>query len=47
MGLRRLQRRVLVVVKDNLPDPLSLWATLTDDDPRMAIAKDELSAAIW
>jgi hypothetical protein len=37
----------LLSVKENLPDPLSLWATFTDDDARIEIAKDELLAEIW
>jgi len=33
--------------KDGYADPLSLWASLTDGDPRTEIAKDELLAGIW
>jgi DNA-binding MarR family transcriptional regulator len=33
--------------KDGCADPLSLWATLGDDDARIEIAKDELLAGIW
>jgi len=33
--------------KDGYADPLSLWVTLPDGDPRMEIAKDELLAGIW
>jgi DNA-binding MarR family transcriptional regulator len=36
----------LLSQKDNLPDPLSLWATLADGDARIEIAKDELLAQI-
>jgi DNA-binding MarR family transcriptional regulator len=38
---------MLLSQKDNLPDPLSLWATLADDDARIEIAKGELLAEIW
>ncbi|GHV56432.1 hypothetical protein FACS1894216_20340 [Synergistales bacterium] len=37
----------LLPAKDNLPDPLSLWTTLTDDDARVEIAKDGLLAEVW
>jgi DNA-binding MarR family transcriptional regulator len=37
----------LLSMKDGLPDPLSLWVTLVDDDARIDIAKDELLAEIW
>ena len=33
--------------KDGCADPLSLWVTLPDGDPRMDIAKDELLTGIW
>ena len=33
--------------KDGYADPLSLWVTLPDGDPRTEIAKDELLAEIW
>ena len=33
--------------KDGYTDPLSLWLTLPDGDPRTEIAKDELLAGIW
>jgi DNA-binding MarR family transcriptional regulator len=33
--------------KDNHADPLSLWTTLPDGDPRTEIAKDELLAEVW
>jgi hypothetical protein len=37
----------MLSAKDRLPDPLSLWATLTDDGVRIEIAKDELLTGIW
>jgi DNA-binding MarR family transcriptional regulator len=37
----------LISAKAGLPDPLSLWVTLTGDDVRIDIAKDELLAEIW
>jgi hypothetical protein len=37
----------LLTAKEHLPDLLSLWATLADDDTRIEIAKDELLAKIW
>jgi DNA-binding MarR family transcriptional regulator len=37
----------LLSEKEHLPDPLSLWATLADNDTRIEIAKDELLAKIW
>ena len=33
--------------KDGYADPLSLWTTLPDGDPRTEIAKDELLTGIW
>jgi DNA-binding MarR family transcriptional regulator len=38
---------IMLSDKVNLPDPLSLWATLADDDARIEIAKDELLTKIW
>jgi DNA-binding MarR family transcriptional regulator len=37
----------LLSAKSGLPDPLSLWVTLANDDARIEIAKDELLAGIW
>jgi hypothetical protein len=37
----------LLSAKENLPDPLSLWATLSSDNARIEIAKDELLTEIW
>jgi DNA-binding MarR family transcriptional regulator len=37
----------LLSAKERLSDPLSLWTTLTDDDARIEIAKDELLAGVW
>jgi DNA-binding MarR family transcriptional regulator len=37
----------LLSVKEKLPDPLSLWTTLTDNDARIEIAKNELLAGVW
>jgi DNA-binding MarR family transcriptional regulator len=37
----------LLSAKDNLPDPLSLWATIADGDARIELAKDELLKDIW
>jgi hypothetical protein len=34
-------------VKDGFVDPLSLWVTLKETDPRIELAKDELLADIW
>ena len=33
--------------KDGYADPLSLWVTLTDSNPRTEIAKDEIFKKIW
>jgi len=37
----------LLSLNKNLPDRLSLWLSLSDDDARIEIAKEELLAELW
>jgi DNA-binding MarR family transcriptional regulator len=38
---------IILSERDGYADPLSLWVTLSDGDPRIEIAKDELLMEIW